>query len=42
VNKHGGTIKVKTEIGRGSQFEIYLPYGHQQDLYNAMGTDPKG
>ena len=41
VKKHGGNIKVVSEIARGSRFEVFLPFGHQQGLYSAVEANPK-
>jgi signal transduction histidine kinase len=29
LEKHGGTIKVRSELGKGSQFELWLPFNQK-------------
>jgi len=41
VKKHGGHIRVRSELGAGSQFTVYLPFGHFHGLNSAIVTDPK-
>ena len=31
VKNHGGFVKVSSQVGKGSQFEVYLPASHSQE-----------
>jgi signal transduction histidine kinase len=30
ISKHGGEIRVESEVGKGTTFIIQLPQGHQE------------
>jgi hypothetical protein len=40
VERNGGTIDVKTELGKGTTFEFTIPYSHKEDFVYIQASAP--
>lgn len=39
TNAHGGTVKVYSELRKGSKFELFFPFNHQNNRVDEQDTE---